>query len=415
MKVKKLSESIAKKNTTVNLEEDMQLAVQDYRKYANIDENFEITDENLDEWALNEAANKYYIPPMDLRHTLMNEAVTIDQAARQLEADKVATDSQNQVEKVLDRALKVAKRKQANGDTSDFPNILFISDAGFGKTDMVRQWAASRGINLVEKDLKTMDPTDLGGIKARDASDPDYATRIGSNELIKSFEKPNSVLFLDEYNRAKPEIRGSILTLVQNHIVWDKRADGEARRLPNFLFTIAAINPSNGVYKTKDMDPAERTRFRKVELQPNAGEHLRYLEGFYTDRIKAAKSRKNDEEAQEHEGRLALAKKILSDSRFKYDSPKDVEDNYDDQSYIPLNYRSFKLVLDNSDGTKDDFLDIWNDFCNYKKKPVIETILGDYVDVKDKANDALAGGTESSVFNREKTPREKLREIGLDV
>lgn len=59
-----------------------------------------------------------------------------------------------------------------------------------------------------------MGPEAFAGIVARDPDDPRYATRLGTNELIKALSKPRSVLFLDEYNRAKTEIRGAILTLV---------------------------------------------------------------------------------------------------------------------------------------------------------------------------------------------------------
>ena len=196
-------------------------AVRDYRDFANIDESFEITAENIDTWALNEASVKNNIQSYDLKHVLLKEEKTIDQAGRELEAEVARVESQNQVDKVLDRSLKIAKRKQRSGDTGDFPNILLVSDAGFGKTDMVRQWAKKNGINLVQKNLGTMGPEAFGGIVARDADDPRYATRLGTNEMIKALEKPNSVLFLDEYNRSKTEVRGAVLTLVQNHMVWE--------------------------------------------------------------------------------------------------------------------------------------------------------------------------------------------------
>ena len=107
-------------------------------------------------------------------------------------------------------------------------------------------------------------------------------------------------------------------------------------------------------------------------------------------------------------GRLELAKTILKDKNLTYDSEVEVLDNQDDENYIPLNYRSFKKALDESDGTKKDFLDLWSDFCNYKKKGLIQTILSDYVDVQDKANDALKGGTKSSVFAKAVSNSEKL-------
>ena len=293
------------------------------------------------------------------------------------------------------------------GATEDFPNILLIGEAGTGKTSIVRQWARDNGINLVQKNLGTMGPEAFGGIIARDADDPRYATRLGTNEMIKALEKPNSVLFLDEYNRAKTEVRGAILTLVQNHMVWDPTEENQEKYLDNFLFTVAAINPPNGAYKgAKELDPAEMSRFYSMTIQMDPGEQLDYLRKFYKDKIKNAV---DDEDRLENEGRLKLAETILKDKDFYYDTSEEVQDNFDNSSYKPLNYRSFKMALDFSNGTKEDFLDIWNHYCNYKKKSTIENILSDYVDVEDKANDAIKDGSESDVFAKSKTNAEKLK------
>ena len=397
-----------------NYQDDLDTqAIKDYREFANIDEAFEITAENIDDWALNEAAVKNNIQSYDLKHILLNEEKTIDQAGRELEAEVARAESQNQVDKVLDRSLKIAKRKQRSGDTGDFPNILLVSDAGFGKTDMVRQWAKKNGINLVQKNLGTMGPEAFGGIIARDADDPRYATRLGTNEMIKDLEKPNSVLFLDEYNRSKTEVRGAVLTLVQNHMVWDPTQETREKFLPNFLFTVAAINPPNAAYKgAKEMDPAEVSRFYTVNMQPDPMEHLKYLRSFYNAQIDGAK---DEEEKLEYRRKLALAEAILTNPRFTYDSAIDIEENQDNPSYKPLNYRSFKMALDYSDGTKDDFLDVWNHYCNPKKKRVVEDILGDYVDIDDKANDALKDDSESDVFSKEMDNRAKLRSMFPDL
>ena len=391
-----------------NLQSKNSDPIKEYRKLANIDESIEITEDTIDDFALKSVSRKYNIQPYDLKHMILGEAVTIDQAARELEAETLAAENKNQVEKVLDRALHIARHKAKNGDRSDFPNILLISDAGFGKTDMVRQWAAKNGINLVQKNLGTMGPEAFGGILSKDSNDPRYATRLGTNEMIRSLSKPNSVLFLDEYNRSKTEIRGAVLTLIQNHLVWDPTQENEERYLNNFLFTIAAINPPNTSYKgAKEVDPAENSRFFSLNIMPDPMEHLRYLTSFYNRELQNA----DDEEKVEIQGRLNLAKTILSSPEFRYDSGVDIDDHSDDPDYKPLNYRSFKLALDYSDGTKEDFLNVWNHYCNHDKKKVIEGILRNYKDIDDKANDALKAGTSSKVFSQEKSDRAKLKDM----
>ena len=146
--------------------------------------------------------------------------------------------------------------------------------------------------------------------------------------------------------------------------------------LDNFLFTVAAINPPNAAYKgAKEMDPAEKSRFYRVNMQPDPMEHLKYLKSVYTKAIEEAE---DEEEKLEFKRKIAIAEKILTNPRFTYDSPVDIEENQDNPSYNPLNYRSFKMALDFCDGTKDNFIDVWNHYCNPKKKNVIEDILGDY-------------------------------------
>lgn len=406
----KFKRTIVKENLQVKRD-----PVGDYRRLANIDESVQLTEDKIDDFALQSVSAKYNIQPYDLKHMILGEAVTIDQAARELEAEKVAAENKNQVEKVLDRSLKIARRKAKSGDHGDFPNVLLISDAGFGKTDMVRQWAAKNGINLVQKNLGTMGPEAFGGIIAKDSNDPRYATRLGTNEMIRSLSKPNSVLFLDEYNRSKTEIRGAVLTLVQNHMVWDPTEENEERFLDNFLFTIAAINPPNASYKgAKELDPAEQSRFFSLNMVPDPIEHLKYLTDVYTKELNATD---DPDEKKEFQGKLNMCKLILTSPEFSYDSGVDIEENSDDPSYKPLNYRSFKLAMDRCDGTKDDFLDIWSHYCNPNKKKIIETILKEYKDVDDKATQAIKGETTSNVFAQKKSNLQKLKdafpELGL--
>ena len=294
---------------------------------------------------------------------------------------------------MLDRSLAIARRKQRKHATSDFPNVLLISDAGFGKTEIVRAWAKSRGVNLVQKNLGTMGPEAFGGIIARDADDSRYATRLGTNEMIKALEKPDSVLFLDEYNRSKTEVRGAVLTLVQNHLVWDPTAPDGERFLENFLFTIAAINPPNSAYiGTKEMDPAEMSRFYSMHIAPDPEEHLAFLEHVYQAEIEDPDA--EEEEKKEARGRLALARTILKSEDFTYDSSEEVEQGRGDAHYKPLNYRSFKMALDRSNGTKESFLDVWSHYCNPAKLQTIRDILANYKDVEDEANAALESETD---------------------
>lgn len=197
-------------------------------------------------------------------------------------------------------------------------------------------------------------------------------------------------------------------------MMFDPTEEDNERYLENFLFTVAAINPSGSVYKgAKELDPAELSRFYSITVQQDPIEHLNYLTKFYNAAIE---KEEDPEEKIALQGRLKLAQTILKDPDFYYDTDEEIEELFDDKSYRPLNYRSFKTALDFSDGTKEDFLDTWNHYCNYKKKSMVEQALSDYVDVDDKANQALKDGTESEVFKKRKNNWDKLKSFyGSDI
>ena len=106
-------------------------------------------------------------------------------------------------------------------------------------------------------------------------------------------------------------------------------------------------------------------------------------------------------------GRLKLAETILGSSKFRFDNKDDIRRTHEDEEEgrgngLILTNRTFTKALGSCDGTKQDFLDNWNRNCNSNKKQMIETILANYKDVDDKANDALKQDTESNVFGTKK-------------
>lgn len=390
-------------------------AIADYRKFANLDESVQLTEDMIDEWALNEAACKHNLTRTALCSKLLeaNGNDEVETLAKKLDAEVEVAADEHIITTELNASLKRALWMQKRNITSNFPNKLFVSLPGAGKTAIIYQWAKTNNINIVYKDCKTMDISSLGGIltKSTKVDDP-YAGRMGTREF-HVLDQPRTVLFLDELNRAPQNIQGALLTLINEHYVWDPNYPGERHYLPNFLFTVAAINPPTlSDPSLKPLGGAMRNRFKSVQTPANPRATLKYVTKYYNDLLV---DEDDPEMKLELQGKLAIAEKILTHKDFVYDTVIDLDDNLDDDSYQALSPRSFMDALESSDGTKKGFLDQWSGFCNYKKKPTIERILMDFVDVKDKANDALKTETQSTVFNRAKSHREKLRELGLNV
>lgn len=387
--------------------------VKSYRKHALLSEDAQIDMNNLDDWAIRRTCRIHNCDKEDLIRDLDScsicEDVTIDDAAKEamqeIDKEKIVK-SEGQIESALHWALDYNQEQHELGK-KNFQNLLFIGEAGTGKTSVIRQWARENEVNLFEVRAAGMDDTDLGGTISK--GEGDYSgtvQRLASTEFDK-LDRPNSVLFLDEYNRAPKSVRTNLLELVNSHVVPDPRTESGQRYLENFLFTVAAINPANADYDTDEMDMAERTRFRNIDVIPQRSHLLRYLTKEFNNMAEKASTEVRKQRAL---GRLELAKTLLNSKDFEFDDSEDIAKMRDEGYGLALNYRTLTNALMGSDGTKADFLSKWKEYANPLKYPMIERILKNYKDIDDKANQALKQGTESNVFRSEKTNWEKIQD-----
>lgn len=383
---------------------------------------YNIDVERLNEW-LDEGENDMKIKKQDSK--LLNEdgeqdktlKAAIDSAEKVLDNPEVYS-GEGDIEKALDRALRNNRQQIRNG-SRDFINVLFTGPAGTGKTKRIQAWAKKNNINLVKTIAGTMDEADLGGLPAANLADG-VAVKLSTTQFDSLQTEPNSVLFLDEWNRAPQAVRATLLNLIQDHQIPDYREKTGMRFLPNFLFTVAAVNPSDDIgYNTDALDDAELGRVIEYEVAPDSKAWLDYTRANLNSQLKHAEKNPNKAESEqdikEIKGRLGIAEKLVTDPRFSFDSSYDIEkskeakENHAGNGKI-LTYRNLTDVLNASDGTKDDFLDLWNRKCNSLKKPTVEEILRDYKDVDDVANSALKNDTDSTVFQSKKSAFDKMRD-----
>ena len=311
-------------------------------------------------------------------------------------------DNPNDITNALDLALETAidaleyGRKTAGAAS----NVLLVGGAGTGKSSIVNQWAKKRNVNLISKNASSFDKTDMGGGVAPEVDDAgkrkNSMTRLTNTEF-DSLQTPGSVLFLDELNRADPEVVGSLLTLILDHKVPDNYSEGGTKFLNGYLFTIAAINPADeDTYEgTNEFDNALLDRFRQIPVYANVPQYRKHLLKELKDNLekdKAMYEKRHDERSfkkmKATEGRIKLADTILSSPEFEFDSIDDEREDKILQNKI-LSPRGFSALIRICNGTKEDFLNKWDDFCNVNKKDMVEQILTTYKDVDDKANSAL--------------------------
>lgn len=387
--------------------------VKDYRKFADIDEDEIITEDALNDWAIRRTCRLHNCDRDKLVSELTEDIDTDSQtlkdaaqAAKDIDDTKVVdARSKGQIERALDWALDYNQEQHDLGERN-FQNLLFIGEAGTGKTAITRAWAKANNVNLFEVRAAGMDDTDLGGAISP-SEDRKTVVRLASTEFDK-LNRPNSVLFLDEYNRAPQSVRTQLLELINSHVVPDEREPSGQRYLENFLFTVAAINPANANYNTDTLDMAERTRFRNIDVIPDPKNLLKHLTSKFQEQADKASTEERKKRAL---GRVELAKALLSSKDFEFDSKEDIEKTQDSGNGLALNYRTLTNLLIGSDGTKEDFLAKWNEYTNSQKKKMAERILANYVDIDDKANQALKSETKSNVFSTKSTYDKLMDEL----
>ena len=143
-------------------------------------------------------------------------------------------------------------------------NLMLAGRHGIGKSEILTAYFAKKGITVIPLFLGQMsDPGDLIGIPSKDE-------QSGKTEFMPPYWFPLDgkpvVLFLDELNRARPEILQTIMDLALNRTL-------AGRKLPEGSRIISAVNVGD-VYQLTDLDPALVSRFNILNFTPTVQEWL---------------------------------------------------------------------------------------------------------------------------------------------
>ncbi len=143
-------------------------------------------------------------------------------------------------------------------------NIMLTGRHGIGKSEILSAHFRRQGIPVVALFLGQMsDPGDLIGLPNKDEAS-------GKTVFLPPWWFPMDgkpiVLFLDELNRARPEVLQTIMDLALN-----RRLAG--RELPEGSRIISAVNAGEE-YQLTDLDPALVSRFNIYNFRPTAPEWL---------------------------------------------------------------------------------------------------------------------------------------------
>lgn len=153
-------------------------------------------------------------------------------------------------------------------NTPSEQNIMLVGKHGIGKSRILEDYYSSKGQKVVTLFLGQMsDPGDLIGL-------PKIDEKAGKTDFMLPYWFPVDnkpvVLFLDELNRARPEVLQTIMDLTLN-----RKLAGKS--LPEGSRIISAVN--NGTeYQLTDLDPALVSRFNIYEFVPSVEDWLTWAE-----------------------------------------------------------------------------------------------------------------------------------------
>lgn len=161
------------------------------------------------------------------------------------------------------RVEEVKKLSRKIMEAGEIP--LVWGHFGVGKTDLAREIAAETGKKLTILVISQMEPGDLIGLPSRDENKtvflkPDWWPEDG-----------NTILMIDEVNRAHRSIRNAIMQLLI-----DRRIHNHF--LPEGCWIMAAANPPDEEYDQVELitDPAFMSRFFHLEITPGASEWVKW-------------------------------------------------------------------------------------------------------------------------------------------
>lgn len=153
-------------------------------------------------------------------------------------------------------------------NTPSDQNIMLVGKHGIGKSRILEDYYSSKNARVVTLFLGQMaDPGDLIGL-------PEKNEKTGKTDFMLPYWFPTDgepvVLFLDELNRARPEVLQTIMDLTLNRKLAGKT-------LPEGSRIISAVNNGNE-YQLTDLDPALVSRFNIYEFNPSVEDWLKWAE-----------------------------------------------------------------------------------------------------------------------------------------
>ena len=143
--------------------------------------------------------------------------------------------------------------------------VLVRGRHGVGKSQVVYQFAANVGLPVVERRASQMTEGDLLGLPSTDGN----VTSWNPPEWYKTACETPVVLFLDEVDRATPEVRQGIFELTDS-----RKLAGFSLHPETIIFAAVNGGEHGEQYQVGEMDPAELDRWTVFDVEPTVEDWL---------------------------------------------------------------------------------------------------------------------------------------------
>jgi len=177
-------------------------------------------------------------------------------------------------------SINISELKETLDLTPSTQNIMLVGKHGIGKSEILTSYFNEKGMKVVTLFLGQMaDPGDIIGIPSKVEKQDAKGKATSHTDFTPPYWFPQDgqpiVLFLDELNRARPEILQTVMDLTLN-----RKLAGKA--LPEGSHIISAVNDGEE-YQLTDLDPALVSRFNIYEFRPTVEEWLNWAAGERLD------------------------------------------------------------------------------------------------------------------------------------
>jgi hypothetical protein len=143
--------------------------------------------------------------------------------------------------------------------------VLLRSRHGVGKSEMVYQYAETIGKRVVSRRASQMTEGDLLGLPKINSDRTEYLPP----DWLKESCDEGVVLFLDELDRATPEVRQGFFQMADSRSIagWTLHPD-------TLIFSAVNGGEHGEQYQVGEMDPAELDRWTVFDLEPDVEDWL---------------------------------------------------------------------------------------------------------------------------------------------